>query len=49
MVESALKSSGLAGDRLTLELTESSIVQDPARATRVFDALKALDATRCDG
>ena len=45
MVESALKSSGLTGDRLTLELTESSIVQDPARATRVFDALKALDAT----
>jgi EAL domain-containing protein (putative c-di-GMP-specific phosphodiesterase class I) len=30
---------------LTLELTESSIVQDPARATRVFDALKALDTT----
>jgi diguanylate cyclase (GGDEF)-like protein len=45
MVESALKSSGLTGDRLTLELTESAIVQDPARATRVFDALKALDAT----
>jgi EAL domain-containing protein (putative c-di-GMP-specific phosphodiesterase class I) len=45
VVESALKSSGLTGDRLTLELTESSIVQDPARATRVFDALKALDAT----
>jgi diguanylate cyclase (GGDEF)-like protein len=45
MVESALKSSGLTGDRLTLELTESSIVQDPVRATRVFDALKALDAT----
>jgi diguanylate cyclase (GGDEF)-like protein len=45
VVESALRSSGLAGDRLTLELTESSIVQDPARATRVFDALKALDAT----
>ena len=45
MVEGALKSSGLTGDRLTLELTESSIVQDPARATRVFDALKALDAT----
>ena len=45
MVESALKSSGLTGERLTLELTESSIVQDPARATRVFDALKALDAT----
>ena len=45
VVESALKSSGLSGDRLTLELTESSIVQDPARATRVFDSLKALDAT----
>ena len=45
VVESALKSSGLTGDRLTLELTESSIVQDPARATRVFEALKALDAT----
>ena len=45
MVESALRSAGLTGERLTLELTESSIVQDPARATRVFDALKALDAT----
>ncbi|MEO6359993.1 MAG: EAL domain-containing protein, partial [Sphingomicrobium sp.] len=45
MVASALKASGLSGTRLTLELTESSIVQDPARATRVFDALKALDAT----
>ncbi len=44
-VSSALRSSGLAGERLTLELTESSIVQDPARATRVFDSLKALDAT----
>ena len=45
VVAEALRSSGLSGDRLTLELTESSIVQDPARATRVFDALKALDAT----
>jgi diguanylate cyclase (GGDEF)-like protein len=45
VAESALRSSGLSGDRLSLELTESSIVQDPARATRVFDALKALDAT----
>jgi diguanylate cyclase (GGDEF)-like protein len=45
MVESALKSSGIGGDRLTLELTESTIVQDPGRATRVFDALKALDTT----
>ena len=45
MVESSLRASGLTGDRLALELTESSIVQDPARAMRVFDALKALDAT----
>jgi diguanylate cyclase (GGDEF)-like protein len=45
VVESALRSSGLTGDRLTLELTESSIVQDPDRAMRVFEALKALDAT----
>ncbi|MEO5772762.1 MAG: bifunctional diguanylate cyclase/phosphodiesterase [Sphingomicrobium sp.] len=45
LVSSALKASGLNGNRLTLELTESSIVQDPARATRVFEALKALDAT----
>jgi EAL domain-containing protein (putative c-di-GMP-specific phosphodiesterase class I) len=45
MVEDALRSAGLGGDRLTLELTESSIVQDPARATRVFEALKALEAT----
>ena len=45
VVASALRSSGLSGDRLTLELTESSIVQDPARAVRVFEALKALEAT----
>ena len=45
VVESALRSSGLSGGRLTLELTESAIVQDPERAIRVFEALKALDAT----
>jgi EAL domain-containing protein (putative c-di-GMP-specific phosphodiesterase class I) len=45
VVSGALKSSGLSGDRLTLELTESSIVQDPVRATRVFEGLKALDCT----
>jgi diguanylate cyclase (GGDEF)-like protein len=45
VVESALRSSGLSGDRLSLELTESAIVQDPVRATRVFDALKSLDAS----
>ncbi|HET9337255.1 MAG TPA: EAL domain-containing protein [Sphingomicrobium sp.] len=45
VVEEALRSAGLKGSRLTLELTESSIVQDPGRAMRVFEALKALDAT----
>lgn len=45
VVQSALSASGLSGERLTLELTETSIVQDPARAQRVFDALKSLDAT----
>ena len=45
VVQSALRSTGLSGDRLTLELTESSIVQDPLRAQRVFESLKALDAT----
>ena len=45
LVSSALTASGLSGNRLSLELTESAIVQDPERATRVFDALKALDTT----
>ncbi len=45
MVSSALRSSGLSGNRVTLELTESAIVQDPVRAIRVFEALKALDTT----
>jgi diguanylate cyclase (GGDEF)-like protein len=45
LVSEALRSSGLSGDRVTLELTESAIIHDPARATRVFDALKALDTT----
>ncbi|MEA3063795.1 MAG: hypothetical protein QOJ27_223 [Sphingomonadales bacterium] len=41
-VASALGRHGLAGGRLTLELTESAIVQDPRRATTVLDGLKAL-------
>ena len=44
-VEAALRHSGLDGKRLTLELTESAIVRDPERATRVFHGLKALDTT----
>lgn len=45
MVADALRSSGIDGHRLTLELTESAIVQDPGRATRVFDSLKGLNTT----
>ncbi|HEY0445012.1 MAG TPA: EAL domain-containing protein [Allosphingosinicella sp.] len=44
VVESSLASNGLAGERLTLELTESAIIQDPERATKVLEALKGLDA-----
>ncbi|WP_240309554.1 MULTISPECIES: putative bifunctional diguanylate cyclase/phosphodiesterase [Sphingomonas] len=45
VVDDALRSARIGGDRLSLELTESCIVQDPGRATRVFDALKSLDTT----
>ncbi|MEO7564453.1 MAG: bifunctional diguanylate cyclase/phosphodiesterase [Sphingomicrobium sp.] len=45
MVGAGLKAAGLSGHRLTLELTESAIVQDPARALRVFESLKSHDAT----
>jgi diguanylate cyclase (GGDEF)-like protein len=44
-VEAALARHGLPGSRLTLELTESAIVQDPRRATTVLDGLKALDVS----
>jgi diguanylate cyclase (GGDEF)-like protein len=37
-----LAAHGLCGTRLTLELTESAIVQDPQRASAVLKALKAL-------
>ena len=43
-VSTSLRDSKLAGDRLMLELTESAIIQDPQRATRVLEGLKSLDA-----
>ena len=43
-VEAALRDHSLGGERLTMELTESAIVQDPQRATQVLEALKGLDA-----
>jgi diguanylate cyclase (GGDEF)-like protein len=42
LVEEALARHGLGGERLTLELTESAIVNDPARATAVLEALQGL-------
>ncbi|UAK22984.1 putative bifunctional diguanylate cyclase/phosphodiesterase [Sphingomonas nostoxanthinifaciens] len=38
-VASAIDAAGIGGDRLTLELTESSIVDDPDGANRVLSAL----------
>ena len=43
-VRSALDDSGLSGDRLTLELTESCIIADPERAMRVLHGLKEFTA-----
>jgi diguanylate cyclase (GGDEF)-like protein len=43
VVQRALAASGLAGRRLTLELTESAIIHDPDRAAEVLRALKELD------
>jgi len=45
VVDDALRAAKIGGERLSLELTESCIVQDPGRATRVFDALKSLNTT----
>ncbi len=40
----ALAASGIAGGRLTLELTESAIIGDPENATRALQGLKDLEA-----
>ncbi|MES3154380.1 putative bifunctional diguanylate cyclase/phosphodiesterase [Sphingomonas faeni] len=45
VVEAALASTGLSGDRFTLELTESAIVTDPDRIAGTMHALKALGTT----
>ncbi len=45
VVEAALASTGLSGDRFTLELTESAIVSDPDRIAEAMHALKALGTT----
>ena len=45
MVAAMLAQHGIGGHRLTLELTESSIIADPERAVRVVNALKDLEAS----
>ena len=42
-VSRALSASGVDGGRLTLELTESAIIQDPAGAAKALNALKRFD------
>ena len=44
LVEQALAESGLSGDRLTLELTESALVGDTDRVAQTMQALKRLGA-----
>ncbi|MCP1471335.1 diguanylate cyclase (GGDEF)-like protein [Sphingobium sp. OAS761] len=41
--EEALRYSGVAGNRLTAELTESAIIADPEKARKLLFALKDLD------
>ncbi len=43
IIAAALATHGIAGERLTIELTESAIVQDPERASRALQALKGLN------
>ncbi|HEU4961902.1 MAG TPA: EAL domain-containing protein [Sphingomonas sp.] len=45
VVECALAASGLRGERLTLELTESAVVTDPDRVAQTLHALRALGTT----
>jgi len=42
-VASALTDSGLAGSKLTVEITEAATVVDPERVREHLDALKAID------
>ena len=41
--------SGISGARLTVELTESAIIQDPERAAKALNALKRARRPRRDG
>src|SRR3546814_17364433 len=43
-VREALTGSGLPGEHLKIELTESAIIDNPERTKRVLEALTGLDA-----
>ncbi len=45
VVERALHDSGLAGERLKLEITESALIADPDRIARILNELKTLGVT----
>ncbi|MCM8731848.1 putative bifunctional diguanylate cyclase/phosphodiesterase [Hephaestia sp. GCM10023244] len=45
VVERVVESSGLTGERLTLELTESAFITDPDRIARAMHALKEIGCT----
>ncbi|WP_312488913.1 bifunctional diguanylate cyclase/phosphodiesterase [Sphingomonas sp.] len=45
VIGQTLGRTGLSGDRLMLELTESAIVGDPDRVTGIMEALKTLGTT----
>lgn len=42
-VSGALRGADISGNRMTIELTESAFINDPAGAKRLLDALKGLD------
>ena len=42
-VSQALNGERVAGNRMTIELTESAFINDPVRAKKLLDALKGLD------
>ena len=43
-VEAALHANGLTGDRLTLEVTESALIEEPDRIARTLEQLRTLGA-----
>lgn len=45
VIERVLVASGVAGDRLTLELTESALITDPDRVAHTLHSLRALGTT----